>query len=268
MRKGFFISFEGIDNSGKDTHHQKLDTHLLFRGYDVVAPRVPGHTRYGQLMRELLGIGHGAGHSPSLELTGLIENVIGVHEMQDAQGNVSFHSLLNTDLDAAPRTESLIFLSAHTELIEGVIRPALEEGRVVLCNRFVDSLLAYQGYGKNENLERLRKVIGMLTGNLAPDLTFLFDITVKEMARRAAAREVIDRIEKNDPEFYGRVRQGYLELARLEPERWVIIDGTRSIDENQAEIQAAAEERMREAGVEPNRELLWGWRGRERESRS
>jgi len=197
-----FITLEGPEGSGKTSQLPTLADHLRNAGYEVVVTREPGGTTVGDQIRDVLMN---------------LENV----------------SIL-------PRTEILLFLAARAQHVEGLIRPALKAGKLVLCDRFGDSTLAYQGYGHETDLEALRFLLNYSTGGLKPDLTLLLDVPVKDgLARKLDKTQEWNRLDAYAEAFHERVRQGYLSLAREEPERWVLIDAT----QDQTRVQKA----MREA---------------------
>ena len=193
-----FITLEGPEGSGKTSQLPALAGHLRKAGYDVVVTREPGGTAVGDQIREVL---------MNLE-------------------NVSI----------VPRTEILLFLAARAQHVEGLIRPALEAGKVVLCDRFGDSTLAYQGYGHETDLDTLRFLLNYSTGGLQPDLTLLLDVPVRKgLGRKLENSEEWNRLDAYAEAFHERVRQGYLSLATQEPDRWVVIDATQEI----AQVQDA-----------------------------
>jgi dTMP kinase len=197
-----FITLEGPEGSGKTSQLPALADHLRHVGYELVVTREPGGTMVGDQIRDVLMN---------------LENV----------------SIL-------PRTEILLFLAARAQHVEGLIRPALQAGKVVLCDRFGDSTLAYQGYGHQTDLEDLRFLLNYSTGGLNPDLTLLLDVPVRAgLARKLDNSTEWNRLDAFAEGFHERVRQGYLSLAKDEPDRWVVIDATQS----KAAVQAA----MREA---------------------
>lgn len=192
MSEGILITFEGAEGSGKTTQIQLLSRSLRQQGIDVVTTREPGGTRIGNAIRNLL-----------LDLT-------------------------HTEI--SPRTETLLFQAARAQLVDEVILPALAEGRVVLCDRYADSTLAYQGYGRGQPLDALRRLGAYATRELIPSLTIYLDIDVKiGLARkRAGAAEEWNRIENLEVEFHQRVRAGYMALAEADRERWLVVDAAQS----------------------------------------
>ncbi len=202
-----FITLEGPEGSGKTSQLPTLAEYLRAEGYEVVVTREPGGTTVGDQIRDVLMN---------------LENV----------------SIL-------PRTEILLFLAARAQHVEGLIRPALEAGKLVLCDRFGDSTLAYQGYGHQTDLETLRFLLNYSTGGLKPDLTLLLDVPVKAgLARKLDNTQEWNRLDAYAEAFHERVRQGYLSLAREEPERWVLIDATQDQIRVQEAMRAAVVSRL------------------------
>jgi dTMP kinase len=198
-----FITLEGPEGSGKSTQARLLAEYLVECGEDVLLTREPGGTAIGDQIREIL-------HSHS------------------NQGMV-------------PAAELLLYSAARAQIVAEVIRPALAEHHIVVLDRYADSSMAYQGYGRQIDLEKVRQVTELATGGLVPDLTFLIDITVDEgLARRkdgAARGEEFNRMDSLSREFYERVREGYYEMMSQEPARWIRIDGTGSVEEVQNELR-------------------------------
>jgi dTMP kinase len=181
-----FITFEGSEGTGKTTQLASLVAFLRQQGYILLTPREPGGTRIGEQVRSVL------------------------------------FDLENNSMLA--RTEVLLFQASRAQLVDEVIRPALQRGEIVLCDRYADSTLAYQGYGRQLDLAQLRALIDFATGGLKPDLTLLLDVAVEVGLKRRAQDGNRNRLDVLDLAFYHRVRQGYLEMARLEPDRWAVID--------------------------------------------
>jgi dTMP kinase len=187
-----FISFEGIEASGKSTLMTAIERVLRAEGHEVVVTREPGGTPVGDSLRQIL---------------------------------------LDEPFSVTPVSEMLMMNASRSQLVNGVIRPALERGAVVLCDRYVHSSLAYQGYGRGLPLELVHSVCDAATGGLMPDLVLLVDISPETSRRRLASRgDRHDRREREDEAFHRRVRDGYLELARHD-ERVVLIDGERAPEE-------------------------------------
>jgi dTMP kinase len=189
-RRGAFITLEGPDGSGKTAHAERLRAAVAATGRDVLLVREPGGTPAGERIRTILM----DRHESSVLLT--------------------------------LRADALLFMAARAQLVETVIRPALERGVAVLSDRYLDSTLAYQGFGGRLGLEDLQPVGRFATGGLRPDLTLLFDVPVEiGLARKADAE--MTRFEAHfDRAYHERVRAGYLALAAAEPDRWVIVDAS------------------------------------------
>ncbi|QRN82539.1 dTMP kinase [Chloroflexota bacterium] len=202
-----FITLEGPEGSGKTSQIPALREFICARGYDVLVTREPGGTDVGDQIREVL------------------------------------MNLKNVSI--VPRTEILLFQAARAQHVEEVIRPALDAGKVVICDRFGDSTLAYQGYGHETNLEELSYLVNYATGGLKPDLTLLLDIPVKDgMQRKVDNDSEWNRLDAYAEAFHCRVRQGYLSMVAAEPDRWVIIDAAQSKELVQESIQQAVLDRL------------------------
>ncbi|BAJ62203.1 dTMP kinase [Anaerolinea thermophila] len=201
-----FITFEGPEGSGKTTQIRLFAEFLRARGYDVLTTREPGGTEISDQIRAVLV------------------------------------NLRNTAMH--PRTEILLFQAARAQLVEQVIRPALSRGTLVLSDRYADSTLAYQGYGHGYPLEELRRLIDFATGGLIPDLTFLLDVNPAQGLERKQREGEWNRLDAYDLGFHQRVRAGYLEMARAEPHRWVVVDATQSIEVIQSDIRRCFEQRL------------------------
>ncbi len=184
-----FITLEGPEGSGKTSQLAPLADFLRQQGQDILVTREPGGTPIGDQIR----------------------NVI--------------MKMDNTAMN--PRTEILLFLAARAQLVAQVIRPALESGKIVICDRYADSTLAYQGYGHGYDLEQLRRLLWFATGGLQPDLTLLLDVAVEDgIRRKQSGGSEWNRMDAYTVAFHERVRQGYLELARSDPGRWVVVDAS------------------------------------------
>jgi dTMP kinase len=186
---GKFVTVEGIDGAGKSTQLAWLSTFFEQRGHSVLATREPGGTELGESLRALL-----------------------------LQPGHSMH----------PETEALLIFAARREHIARVILPALAVGKVVLCDRFTDATYAYQGYGRGVDLAKLELLEGWVQGLLQPDLTILFDVPVEVGRQRTAGSREADRFERERGEFFERVRSGYLERAKENAARFVVIDASGS----------------------------------------
>jgi dTMP kinase len=202
-----FITFEGPEGSGKTTQIKRLAEHLRGRGCDVLTVREPGGTSISEQIRAVL------------------------------------HSLNNREMQ--PRTEILLYCAARAQLVGQVIRPHLQSGGVVLCDRYADSTLAYQGYGRRLDLQTLRMILDFATGGLAPDLTLYLDIDVEAgLKRKKTGGDEWNRMDDLEVEFYRRVRSGYLEMVEQDPARWVVVDAARSAETIAREIWERVEKRL------------------------
>jgi dTMP kinase len=198
-RPGLFVTFEGGDGSGKSTQAALLERWLVDAGRTVVRTREPGGTDLGVELREI--VLHRRGH-------------------------------------IAPRAEALIYAADRAHHIATLVRPALERGEVVIQDRYLDSSVAYQGAGREIDGAEIRGVSLWATEGLLPDLTVLLDLDpAVGRTRLDAARTRYDRLEAEAAEFHGRVRDAYLGLAAAEPERFLVLDATRPVDELAAAIR-------------------------------
>jgi len=199
---GTFITFEGIDGSGKSTQLRLLANFLRSQGSDFLVTREPGGTPVGLRLRAAL---------------------------LDAQEEVD------------PLTELLVFAADRAQHVRCVLRPGLEAGRIVLSDRYADATKAYQGAGRGFSPVLISEIIQLATEGLTPDLTLLFDLSVIESSartrRRSEARQIGDRLDSENVEFHTRVREAYLALARKEPERFRIIDTNGSLEETHERVK-------------------------------
>lgn len=187
--RGLFITFEGIEGSGKSSQLNLLTRRLRRMGWKVIQTREPGGTRFGnQIRRALL-------------------------------------SVQNQGLD--PRAELFLYLASRTQHLEEVILPALKKGSVVLCDRFSDATLAYQGFGRRLDMKTVRAAVDYAAKGVRPDLTLLLDLDVRAGLSRVHIRGRADRLDREDVRFHQRVRNGYLRLARSNPRRIRVIDAAR-----------------------------------------
>ncbi len=189
-KKGYFITFEGADGCGKTTQSKLVQKYLEDRGYNTVWTREPGSIGLGQKIRELL---------------------------------------LHYDGDVAPRCEAFLFLADRSQNIENLVKPAIQQGKIVICDRHTDSTIAYQGYGRGENIEQLEYLNNLATGGMKPDLTFVFDVST-DIAMTRVGKEK-DRMESAGIEFHKKVRNGYLEIAKQETDRVKVINANNSIEQ-------------------------------------
>lgn len=209
------ISFEGGDGSGKSTQLRLLASYLATQGKVCLCTREPGGTTLGRMIRQVL-----------LE--------VGGEEISSA-------------------TELFLYLADRAQHVQEVIQPALKGERLVLCDRFTDSTLAYQGYGRGVDLDMLRRLNQIASYGIAPDVTFLLDCPVEVGLSRASHRVVgrrsgkrrEDRFEREKVEFHEKVRRGFLKLARAEPERFYLLDASRSIQEVHEEIRRIVDRRLK-----------------------
>ena len=203
-----FISFEGSDGSGKTTQIHLLADHLRAAGRSVLTTREPGGTRIGDGIRQLL------------------------------------LDLAHTEMHA--RAETLLFNAARAQIVAEVIRPALAAHITVLCDRFADSTLAYQGYGHQQETAELERLIAYATGGLRPHLTIYLDIPPAEGIRRNRGRADGDwnRLDAQELSFYQRVETGYRQLISQEPERWAVINAARPRNEVHQDIVNAVQRKL------------------------
>lgn len=194
--RGKFITFEGIDGSGKSTQLRMLASELRYRGFDVLTTLEPGGTPLGRRLRE---------------------------------------AFLETEENVSPLAELLLFAADRAQHVDFLVKPALEEGKIVISDRYADATFAYQGAGRGFDEKTVNQVIKLATGGLKPDLTLFFDITVENAILRTNSRRgdeaVKNRMDAETSEFYERVRASYLQIAKKEPKRFLTIDANNSIEE-------------------------------------
>ncbi len=214
---GLFVTFEGGDGSGKSTQLERSAARLRSRGLKPLLTREPGGTPFAERARALL---------------------------------------LDSELRPAPLAEVFLVEAARADLVAAVIAPALAGGRIVLCDRHADSTLAYQGAGRGLDLELLRSLNRAATGALTPDLTLLYDLDpALGLERRARASGGPNRLDREPLDFHRRVRQGFLDLAKAEPGRIVVLDGSLAPEPLEALAWAALEPRLARIGVPGERSL-------------
>lgn len=199
-RSGMFITVEGSEGAGKSTNLDFIEAWLRQTGRDVLRTREPGGTRLGEAIRGLL-----------------------LGRRHDGM---------------ADDTELLLVFAARAEHLHKVIRPALDAGRWVLCDRFTDATYAYQGGGRGLSIERIAQLEAFVQGELRPDLTLIFDLPVEVGLARAAARGRLDRFEQEGLRFFESVRRAYLERAKAAPSRYRIIDAGQPLNVVQQDVQA------------------------------
>ncbi len=213
---GAFITFEGIEGSGKSTQIALLHDHLTAAGRQVTLTREPGGTPIGDQVRRIL--------------------------LDPANGAMD------------PAAELLLYAASRAQHLAGVIRPALAAGRIVLCDRFADATLAYQGYGRGLSIPMIRELDGIVTQGLRPDLTVLLDIDARTGLGRARGRNARERLEgearfeNEDILFHTRVRDGYYILANDEPDRIRLVNAAREPGEIQADVRRIVDEFLAQKG--------------------
>ena len=184
-----FITFEGADGCGKTTQIELLDKYLQEKGFKTLVTREPGAKGLGEKLREIL---------------------------------------LNYDGEVSPNCESFLFLADRAQHVDCVIKPALKKGIIVLCDRHTDSTVAYQGYGRQLDIEQIKKLNEIAVNGLKPNLTIVFDIDIETSMQRVSKTK--DRMESAGSEFFNRVRNGYLAIAKEEPNRVKVINSADSIE--------------------------------------
>ena len=213
---GFFITLEGGEGSGKTSQINRLAGFLTAEGYKVVTTREPGGTAEGESIRDLL--------------------------VQRDGGNWS------------PIAEVLLLFAARIMHIENVIKPELDKGKVVICDRFIDSTIAYQGYGRGMEIEKIKSIQNVITESFVPDLTFILDIDVtvglerskKRLATNEGYDQTEDRFERMDVDFHERLRQGFLDIAKNEPQRCHVLDATQTMDDISENMKQTTIDRIKE----------------------
>jgi dTMP kinase len=206
-RRGFLLTFEGIEGCGKTTQQKKLARRLRRLGYLVMETREPG------------------GSAISEQIRAILLNV----------GNRGMN----------PRCELLLYLASRAQHLEDVIRPSLEKGAVVICDRFSDATMAYQGFGRALGSTAVRQLNRFATNGLVPNLTIVLDVPVATGLERKRKDGGLDRLDMERETFHETVRKGYRRIARQEPRRVRVVDGTAPIDEVSATVQRIVEQRLR-----------------------
>jgi dTMP kinase len=202
-----FITFEGIDGSGKSTQIQLLKDMLEKRNHVVTILREPGGNILSEQIRQLL---------------------------------------LDSKEQVDPRCELLLFTAARAQLVGSVIRPALEAGNIVICDRYIDSSVAYQGYGRGLSIESIESINDFATAGLIPDITFIFDLSVDDAAKRAGFRSndnqtKPDRMERSGDAFFERTKQGYLEIAKKSDRNIFIINANDAMNDIREQVESIVE---------------------------
>jgi dTMP kinase len=201
-----FITFEGTEGSGKSTQIPLLAEFLRQKGYPVVTTREPGGTPIGDQIRLILA------------------------------------DMKNSAMQ--PRTEILLFQASRAQHVEEFILPHLDQGHIILCDRFADSTLAYQGYGYQNDLEQIEAIIDFATGGLKPDLTVLLEIDAESGLQRRAQGGEWNRLDDFGTAFYQRVCEGYHKLIQADPGRWIAIDASQTVEQVQDELRRVVLERI------------------------
>ena len=201
MEKGLFITLEGADGCGKPTQLNLLKEYLTSRGYEIVVTREPGGKGLGEKLREIL---------------------------------------LNYDGEVSDRCEAFLYLADRAQNIDTIIKPAINSGKIVLCDRHTDSSVAYQGYGREQNIDNINMLNELAVNGVHPDLTIVFDIDTETSMARVGAEK--DRLESAGIEFHKRVRNGYLEIAKKNPQRIKVVDASQTIEDVQRDVIKIVEE--------------------------
>jgi len=201
INRGLFLTLEGAEGVGKSTNIEFITQQLTLQGIDFILTREPGGTLLAEKIRDLL---------------------LAVH-----------------DEPMSELTELLLVFAARAQHLEKVIKPALEEGKWVVCDRFTDATFAYQGAGRGLNLETISQLQSMVQGELRPDLTLILDLDPEIGLERASKRGELDRFELEKQSFFRSVRQGYLDIAKAEPERCTVIDASLPLEQVKVNLLAA-----------------------------
>lgn len=204
MKKGLFITFEGTDGSGKTTQIKLLEAYMMKKGYEVVLSREPGGTRVSEIIRDFI--------------------------------------LDPRNKEIVPLTEMILYAASRAQHVAEIIEPAIESGKIVICDRYVDSSYAYQGGGRGVDLKSIADVNRIAIHGTVPDITFFLDIDPEISIKRRINSTGADRIEQEKLDFHRRVYDGYKKLSILYPDRIKTIDATRSIDEISLQINCFIDE--------------------------
>lgn len=203
ISKGLFITFEGGDGCGKTTQLNLVENYLKEKGLLTLKTREPGSVGLGEKLREVL---------------------------------------LHYDGDVSSTAEAFLFLADRAQHIDKIVLPAINSGKVVLCDRHTDSTIAYQGYGRGEDIEQIKRLNSIATQGIKPDLTLVFDVSTEVAQSRVGSQK--DRMESAGNDFHSKVRDGYLEIARQEPDRVKVIDANLSIEEVFVQVKKIVDERI------------------------
>ena len=201
MKKGLFITLEGADGCGKTTQLNLLKEYLTNKGYEIVLTREPGGKGLGEKLREIL---------------------------------------LNYDGEVSDRCEAFLYLADRAQNIDTIIKPAINSGKIVLCDRHTDSSVAYQGYGREQNIDNINMLNELAVNGVHPNLTIVFDIDTETSMARVGTEK--DRLESAGFEFHKRVRDGYLEIAKQNQQRIKVVDASQSIEDVQKDVIKIVEE--------------------------
>lgn len=210
--RGLFITLEGIDGCGKSTQREMLAEQLKRRGFEIVVTREPGGTEIGEGIRQLL--------------------------VSDASVHI------------APTTELLLYVAARAQHVAELIRPSVDAGRIVISDRYTDSTVAFQGYGRGLDLDVIESLNRFATGDLKPDLTIVFDLDPNTARSRSVSRPVgglLGAFDEQHADFHQRMRAGYLKLAKNDPSRIHVVDASGSADETHGQVMSVVLKKIQEA---------------------
>ena len=205
------ITFEGIEGSGKSTQVELLNDYLVSKGQTVVRTREPGGSLFGEALRKVL---------------------------------------LQGDMNIFPLSELLVFMAMRAQHVEQVILPALQERKIVLCDRFVDATYAYQGYGRSIDLGIIETLNRLVTKGIRPNLTILLDVEVETGLTRKALHATMDRFEKEALSFHQKIKDAYMKLSKEDPKRFFVVDGNREQSAVQDIIKKKVEKLISSYGIE------------------
>ncbi len=205
------ITLEGVEGSGKSTQIELLYDYITGKGYKVIKTREPGGTAFGEAVRKVS---------------------------------------LRPDLHVLPLSELLLFMAVRAQHVEELIAPALQEGKIVLCDRFVDATYAYQGYGRGIDLGIIETLNRLVTKGIRPNLTVLLDCKVEEGFRRKVESDPSrDRFEKETLSFHKRIKKAYLKLAKEDSRRFFVVNGSLGVEEVQKKIRVRTDELLENYGI-------------------